>query len=467
MIAKLHKKGQSFAGAAAYLLHDKDAKTNERVAWTKTRNLATDNPQSAWKVMAATAMDQARLKREAGIKNTGRKSKAHVLHLTLSWHPDESVTRAEMLRAADGALQALGASEHQALFVAHSDEPQAHLHLLLNRVSWRDGRLLSSSKEKLALSKWAESYERDRGEIRCAQRVANNAARRRKEFTRAAKEKPRHVFELEAANGNEPSAKDIREAQRQKDLAVRRKELEFGSRKEKEWFQLQERCRIGKAKVVVAAKRKRAAAKTKLAASLLERWESLQRDQHEARARFVKREKTGLGRAANALKQIDWPSLLRHERRGKAIVAAFRLLSSSTARADRFRQEQQRETLVLEGKQLAAERKVARPIRAALKEELREVQGRFLAGRSALVLDHEKQQAALRVSWRKRGKERRWAWERFRAGREAAAQAKDPERKRKVLAREFMASMRKVLEEREAELSRDLDPKSRGPELGR
>src|SRR3569833_1482605 len=105
MVPKLHAKGKSFKGAAAYLLHDKDrAQSANRVAWTEVRNLATDDPDVAWKVMAAIAMDQDRLKQQAGVKKTGRKSSDSVLHYTLSWHPEEQgkIDRAEMMRAAHG-----------------------------------------------------------------------------------------------------------------------------------------------------------------------------------------------------------------------------------------------------------------------------------------------------------------------------------------------------------------------------
>lgn len=73
MVPKLAAKGTSFKGAAAYYLHDKGASTDERVAWTATLNLATNNPEMAWRIMAATAKDQTRLKEQAGIKATGRK----------------------------------------------------------------------------------------------------------------------------------------------------------------------------------------------------------------------------------------------------------------------------------------------------------------------------------------------------------------------------------------------------------
>jgi len=149
MIPRLHNKGKSFKGAALYLLHDKDySSSDERVSWTHSINLATQNPDLAWRVMAATAYDQNRLKQEAGIKNTGRKSKDSILHLTLSWHPEENPSKEEMIHATTSALRALGASDHQALVICHTDEPQSHVHVVVNRISTLDGRMLPSNYEK-------------------------------------------------------------------------------------------------------------------------------------------------------------------------------------------------------------------------------------------------------------------------------------------------------------------------------
>ncbi|HWE03570.1 MAG TPA: hypothetical protein VG326_14285 [Tepidisphaeraceae bacterium] len=62
MVPTVTATGSSFKGAAAYYLHDKDADTRERVAWTHTENLLTDDAQKAWKIMAWTASHQAMLK---------------------------------------------------------------------------------------------------------------------------------------------------------------------------------------------------------------------------------------------------------------------------------------------------------------------------------------------------------------------------------------------------------------------
>jgi len=196
MIPKLHAKGSSFKGAAAYLLHDKDgAATSGRVGWTETVNLITHNPEAAWRAMAATAMDAARLKEQAGVKKTGRVSKEPVLHLTLAWAPGQTPTREEMSGFARRAIEALKAGDRQAMIICHTDEKHPHVHVLLNRVSPADGRMLSSSNEKLALSALALAYEKEGGAVKCKQREINAEKREQGEYVRAEKDIPRPEYE--------------------------------------------------------------------------------------------------------------------------------------------------------------------------------------------------------------------------------------------------------------------------------
>jgi len=172
MVPDVAGTGHSFKGAMAYYLHDKQAdaqaphlSSSERVAWTETRNLATDDMRTAERVMIATAKRADDLKREAGIANTGRKSNAHVYAYSLSWHPSERPTRKEMVQAADETLKALGADNRQAVIVAHTDRAHSHVHVIVNRVDPSDGRMLSTSNDRLKLSDWANGYERGRGNI--------------------------------------------------------------------------------------------------------------------------------------------------------------------------------------------------------------------------------------------------------------------------------------------------------------
>ena len=177
MVAKVHALGRSFAGVAAYCLHDapepdegERAETDERVEWADTRNLAS-RPERAAAQMAATAKAAPELKRLAGGSAAGRKLEKPVLHYTLSWGKDERPDRAEMNRAAEETLKALGLERHQALIVAHRDKDHPHLHMIANRVNPETGKAAKLGNDRLKLANWAERWERDRGGIKCPERV--------------------------------------------------------------------------------------------------------------------------------------------------------------------------------------------------------------------------------------------------------------------------------------------------------
>jgi hypothetical protein len=135
MVPKIAAKGRSFKGAGDYYLHDKNADTKERVAFTLTLNLPTDNPEKAIRLMARTAMRQQQIK--AANDNavmTGRKLEKPVYTYSLSWSPDENPTNEDMIAAATETLDVLGLQGHEVLMVSHNDEPHPHIHLIVNRV---------------------------------------------------------------------------------------------------------------------------------------------------------------------------------------------------------------------------------------------------------------------------------------------------------------------------------------------
>ena len=142
MVPKINGLGRSFAGVAAYCLHDapeqddRSPETSERVAWTDTRNLPTIRAERAARLMAATAKAAPDLKRLAGGARGGRKLAKPVLHYSLSWARDETPDRQEMSRAVDGSLEALGLEGHEALIVAHDDTRHPHVHVVANRAAW-------------------------------------------------------------------------------------------------------------------------------------------------------------------------------------------------------------------------------------------------------------------------------------------------------------------------------------------
>jgi MobA/VirD2-like, nuclease domain len=184
MVPKVAARGTSFKGAGLYYLHDKDALTSKRVAFTHTENLATDDPDLALKMMAHTAMRQNEIKAAAGASRTGRKLAYPVYTYSLSWAPDEEPTQEQMIEAAHETLKALGLDGHEVLMVSHNDEPHPHIHLIVNRVHPETGKAATLSNDHLTLSRWAEDYEKRHGRIFCEQRVKNNEARRKGQFVK-------------------------------------------------------------------------------------------------------------------------------------------------------------------------------------------------------------------------------------------------------------------------------------------
>jgi Ti-type conjugative transfer relaxase TraA len=177
-----HSDPPSFRGAALYYLHDRrlageaERLTGERVAWTHICNLPTSDPERAWRMMAHTALAHTALKTAAGVKATGRKLTKPVAAFSLSWHPSERPSRDEMLAAALNSLKALGVADHQAIIVAHDDEPHPHLHVILNRIG-ESGLAANLGNSRRKLSAWALAYERGRGQIFCHERAVNDERR--------------------------------------------------------------------------------------------------------------------------------------------------------------------------------------------------------------------------------------------------------------------------------------------------
>lgn len=174
MVPKIHTS-RSFEEVSDYLLHDKKARTQERVEWVELENLRLSCPEDAWKQMSRTVENANTLKAENGF-NRGRSRGNPACHLSLSWANDEQPEKDEMLSAGREVLKMLGLETHQALLVCHNDEPHPHIHILVNRVNRENGLTNSMSRSKRKLSEWAMNYELGQGQIRCETRVENNKA---------------------------------------------------------------------------------------------------------------------------------------------------------------------------------------------------------------------------------------------------------------------------------------------------
>lgn len=184
MIPVIASSGRSFKGAFAYYMHDKNAQTTKRIVWTETLNMMTQCVEKAHKVMAYTAKAQSYLKEATGQKRTGRKLEKPVFAYSLSWHPEQKPDKAEMLKAAKTSLAKLGLTEHEVAIAAHSDEPHAHCHIIVNRVHPLTGMAANMKYSKRRLSDFARKYEREHRKIYCKKREENHRKRQQGERTR-------------------------------------------------------------------------------------------------------------------------------------------------------------------------------------------------------------------------------------------------------------------------------------------
>lgn len=185
MNPRVAERGTSFKGAGQYYLHDKDADTNERVEFTHTENLITDDPEKAVKCMAWTAMHQMDLKRNAGMSLRGNHGcKKPVYSYSLAWHPEQDPTKEHMIDAANASLEFLGLHEHEALMVAHNDTEHPHIHVIVNLVHPVNGNTAKYRDDYKRFSRWAQAYQEERGETYSPQRVENNRRRDQGEFVK-------------------------------------------------------------------------------------------------------------------------------------------------------------------------------------------------------------------------------------------------------------------------------------------
>jgi hypothetical protein len=178
MIPRVAKSGRSFKGAGLYYLHDKGALTADRVAFTETLNLPTNDADRGIAHMIDTATHADQLKQEAGIKG-GRPLQAPVYCYSLAWHPSETPTKAEQLEAVQATLKRLGVSDRQAVIIGHNDTDHTHVHVMVNRVCPTTGKASTMSNDRLILSDWAHEYREKRGELHfCPQREENRKNRK-------------------------------------------------------------------------------------------------------------------------------------------------------------------------------------------------------------------------------------------------------------------------------------------------
>lgn len=415
--------GTSFKGVFQYLQHDKRAEgqshadSADRIAWQAFRNIATDDPAMAWRIMMATANQQDALKMAAGGSVAGNKSDKVVFHYSLAWHPDEAagLSKAEMLRAADESLRALGASGHQAAIIAHKDTAHPHVHVVINRVNPENGKMLDIWNYQKKLSRWAMAYEQERGKIWCNNRVENWKRRDLGEVF-SAQDSPYHTHKkaqgFEAAandNSRDKEMKRILAEQKAKDADLAAYGAKMHARHRSEWQAFKRDEKDDRARLY--ARDPNAPATFKQAnADAANRFKPLRselgrKQWREAKA-FEKNEKAILGKLENAIAAIRLSKTLAPEKLGGAPSSLFNFLTSQKHRRAAFENYHQSEWRDIG----AAQRRQASVAIQKLKDDKKAAldahRAKYTNRRQLLIDTQDAEKAGLSRQWLARHAER-------------------------------------------------------------
>lgn len=344
--------GSSFKGAFLYYTHDKRSEgettrlSDERVDWMAFRNLATDDPHLASSIMAATAANQSSLKQQAGVPLPKKgESDQVVYHYSLAWHPSEKdgLSKAEMMRAANESIRALGAEHCQAAFIAHSDTDHPHVHVVVNRVNPETGQLLNLWQSQKRLSKWAMSYEQERGKVFCNDRVENWNKRAQGQTVYADKGTAYHKTDQAqgATHANDNEAAKLMAEQKAKDADLAAYGQKLNSRHSAEWAAYSRDYQDSKAQILKSqggktSPLKQAAEDVKAQFKPLR--SHLGKQQWREMKDFEKRETRLMGKLENAIAAVRYAHALGREETKGYRSSLFNFLTSSKSRKDALEQ---------------------------------------------------------------------------------------------------------------------------------
>lgn len=422
------RAGHSFKGLHQYCAHDQgSAHASERVEWIEGRNLASDNPALAWKIMAATAQSQDALKKAAGIK-AGRASKnGPVMHVVLSFDKDEPQDREAMSAAADELLAKLGADpakmrgkskpkrrqfadEHQVMMYAHKDTENTHLHLMINRVHPETGLNLPSNNDQIKAQKWALSYSKRHGsDHKTPARAENMEARDNGEYVKGTRRKSRNLYEqesqLQAVNDNE-SAQALRDEQRRKNHALELKGRNMAAMHAKAWDGLAEAHKQRKNAIGRALRREA----NKVKAAIREEFRPLKRalkeEQASERKTFDALEQSFFGRAGNVVKALHLSKEDVRDQSSGIIKRAFQVFTNAGQRKAYFEQAQQRAQTALEAQMRDKQAEALLSLKKEAQAKLKANRSVFEQARDETSKKQAADKAALQRDWKTRTAER-------------------------------------------------------------
>lgn len=443
--------GRSFKGLHAYCAHDQDrADTSERVDWIDMRNIAANDPNQAWKVMAATAGAQHELKRAAGVR-AGRTSKeGAVMHVVLSFDKDEPADRETMQTAADEFLGQLGvdpakmrgkskpkrrqfAEEHQVMMYAHTDTDHAHLHLMINTVHPEHGVKLPTNNNFSKAQKWAEEFSKRHGtDHKTPAREENREMREAGEYVKGERRKSRNIYELEqalaeAGNDND-QLKAALDQERKKDAALAMRGRNMAAMQARARSTLVEGHKSRKAALARQLQRGMNKSKAEVREAFRPEWRKLRRDQESERKTFDALETSFFGRASNAAKAVRLSAQDIGGERTGIISRTFRILTKASERKAYFEAAQERARKAVQRQQAEKVSEAATSLKDAQAVKMADNRAVFMAKCDELKNSQQAERDQLKAAWKERTVKRAAAMDeiaaKFEASKEAQAEQK-------------------------------------------
>ena len=433
MVPAVTEGGRSFKGAAFYYLHDKRLKgeaerlTADRVAWTHTVNLPTDDPQRAWRMMADTAMSQAALKKAAGEKATGRKLTKPVYAYSLAWHPEQRVSKDLMLSTALDSIRAQQLEGYQAIIVAHDDEPQQHVHVVINRVHPETGKAATLSNNTLKLSQWAEAYEKQHGKIYCDRRVENNRKREQGEFVKEPRI-PRPEYERRKAVGNDSlSMEFIKSNEKQKDAQLYELGRQIDTSHGRQWDEQKRVYEAARKQITDHGRRLKDNRTAEIKDAYKEKWRLLFRKQKMENWAHGQREASFLSRLFNGLSLLDE---IKQNHQGTLMILFALMTRKGHLDALAVRHEAERRELA--GEVRDAIRTASKAIDRQLDGDYDRLRKTHLKQCGQLRETQGKQKAEQKERWTVRNAERKAALAPYRIRRRDTTRSRDVGRSRSM-----------------------------------
>ncbi|MEL6243818.1 MAG: relaxase/mobilization nuclease domain-containing protein [Pseudomonadota bacterium] len=398
--------------------------------WTDTYNLATEDPEMAWRIMAATAKDALRIQRdhhdatapEDQPFKASRRSFNHVFHYSLSWRGEDEaigITRAEMIQCAKDSLHELGGADLQALFVAHEDTDNPHVHIMVNRIHPETGRVVGvDGNSKKRLSNWARHYERDRNLIVCPERERRAHLREAGVPYSVSKEPTEKQYRdqaavVDAVKADPNRAAKVQAAEQAQDSVLHRDGIQMRARHQAQWEKLSRDHGFRKRLINDEADSGKREATRQVGDRYIPRFEAQWDRQREEVVQFHQDEQRFLGRFSNRLKAVK--SILGQQGLDarERFQATFSAVKDEGARLAALEMLHRKEDRLLKG-QLKADTKSARAeVEQGRKTAIDDNYQRFVAERETMRDAHQADRRDHKRRWDERDRARTDRWEAF------------------------------------------------------